>query len=261
MMELQCVSEERLIKAEPETLIWSEPLGDGGRAVVKMYRRRAFYDPLRRRLVPYRAQREYELLAHLRQCAVSCPEPLWWSRGRNAAHGLHELLATREIPDTMSLADALRTMLPDLEPLFRLARRMHECGVSHGAFYPANVLVSMPPMFPPAYHVIDLAHGCRFLAGIVGTRPARFDLLDMLRAIERLRPLQGCERWVGGYGLDADGRHELLQQLALHRIERPWRHLHRAETDLRAAWARISFPAASRASAAATQNRPRRRPG
>jgi hypothetical protein len=60
---------------------------------------------------------------------------------------------------------------------------------------------------------------------IVGKRPAAFDLLDMLRAIER----------------------QLLCKLPGHRIERPWRHVHRAGTDTHAAWNRITRMAATRA--------------
>ena len=56
-------ADETLIKAENRTLIWSEPLASGGRAVVKMYRRRGLIEPLRRLVVPYRSEREYRLLA------------------------------------------------------------------------------------------------------------------------------------------------------------------------------------------------------
>ncbi len=242
-------ADHRLIKAEPKTLIWSEPLASGGRAVVKMYRRKSFYDPARRWLVPYRVEREFELLTHLHRHAVPCAEPLWWSHGRNRANGRHELLATREIEGAVPLAELLSgtATRPDLAALFRLARRMHECGISHGAFYPTNVLALMPPGAPPACYLIDMAHGCRFTGSIVGTRPAVFDLLDMLRAIERRRLLDGCATWIAGYGLGADQIELLMRKLHGHRLERPWRHLHRIETDARAAWDRITRPAASRA--------------
>ncbi|MEX0898978.1 MAG: hypothetical protein WD944_10755 [Steroidobacteraceae bacterium] len=107
----------------------------------------------------------------------------------------------------------------------------------------------MPPRRQPVFHAIDMAHACRFPHSIVGTRPAEFDLLDMLRVIERRHPLKNCDRWIAGYGLDAAGVERLLGRLEHHRIKRPWRHLHRAETDTRAAWDRLSRPAASRASA------------
>ncbi len=251
MTTIQAWPRQHLFKAEPTTLIWSDPLPDAGRMVVKMYRRRAFYDPIRRWLLPYRAEREFELLAHMHQRGIPCPEPLWWSHGSNRAHGRHELLATREITGCKSLKSLLQVSvaapLPDLTPLFFLARRMHGTGISHGAFFPSNILVSMPLRHPPEYHVLDLAHGCRFSRNIVGTRPAEFDLLDMLRAIEKQQPLKRCVHWLAGYGLGETGTAKFLQKLDGHRIERPWRHLHRAETDTRAAWDRINCPAASRA--------------
>ena len=177
-------ADETLIKAEPRTLIWSEPLAGGGRVVVKMYRRRSLLDPLQRLVVPYRAEREYRLLAWMRRCGIPCPEPIRWSHGDDRRHGRHDILVTHEIPFSAPLSDLLRRahrLVPDLAPLFQIARRMHDAGVAHGAFYPTNILVSMPPGKSPAYHVIDLAHGCLFRNGIAGTRPAVFDVLDMLR--------------------------------------------------------------------------------
>ena len=256
MTVLPGVTGERLIKAEQCTLIWSGPLADGGREVVKLYRRRPWADPVRRWFVPYRVEREYQLLAHLCSYAVPCPEPLWWRQGRNQAHGRHELLATREIPATLPLVDLLRARglspVVDLEPLFRLARRMHECGVSHGAFYPTNILASVPATGSPRFFVIDMAHGCRFPGSIVGTRPAQFDLLDMLCGIARRQPLDKCARWLAGYGLDGGAVKRLLLKLPDHRLERPWRHIRRAETDSRAVWRRITESARQAASRAPT---------
>lgn len=252
MMVAEVRTNQRLIKAEPCTLIWSEPLPGGGRAVVKMYRRRGYFDPIRRLFVPYRVDREFRMLAKLHQSRVPCPEPLRWSQGWSARHGRFEMLATREIPATMPLKERLLrapNAVPDLVPLFRLARQMHDCGVSHGAFYPANILVPVQSAGAPRFHVIDLAHGCSFSRGIAGTRPADFDLLDMLRAVERVAPLDDCALWIEGYSTGAAHVRRLLAMLMAHRIERPWRHLHRAETDTRAAWDRLSRPAASRASA------------
>jgi len=247
---------ETLIKAESCTLIWSEPLHGGGREVVKMYRRRPLADPVRRWFVPYRVEREFHLLEHLFENGVACPEPLWWSHGRNRQHGRHELLATREIAGAVPLVDWLRARgraaVPDLAPLFGLARRMHACGISHGAFYPTNILAA-PANSPTAFHVIDFAHGCRFPQDIVGTRPAEFDLLDMLRGIARRQPLGDCTSWIAGYGLDAAETRRLLARLPDHRLERPWRHIRRAESDARAVLSRFlrrgASGAASRASA------------
>ena len=239
--------DERLIKAEQCTLIWSEPLRGGGREVVKLYRRRPLADPIRRWFVAYRVQREFHLLQHLLAGGVPCPEPLWWSHGRSRRHGRHEQLATREIAGTTPLVDWLRSLgsssRPDLAPLFRIARRMHECGVAHGAFYPTNILAA-PRRFPVEFFVIDMAHGCRFPQSIVGTLPATYDLLDLLRGISRRHPIDDCERWVAGYGLSAADRQRLLARLPDHRLERPWRHFRRAGTDARAVWQRFLRPGA-----------------
>jgi tRNA A-37 threonylcarbamoyl transferase component Bud32 len=227
-------ADQTLLKAEDKTLIWTEPLPDGGRAVVKMYRRRGFLDPVRRWFVPYRVEREYRLLARLFEAGVPCAEPLRWTHGTNRRHGRHELLVTREIPATAALRDLLRAgpaLAPDLAPLFAIARRMHDAGVAHGAFYAPNILVTVPAGNPPLFHVIDLAHGCSFSHAITGTPPADYDVLDMLRSIERVMPIDDRERWVAAYGLSAPGTARLLGKLARHRLERPWRHIRRARTD------------------------------
>jgi hypothetical protein len=236
-------ADQALLKAEEKTLIWTEPRPDGGRAVVKMYRRRGFLDPVRHWFVPYRVEREFRLLARLHGCGIPCAEPLSWSHGANRRHGRHEILVTREIPSVLPLRDLLRdnpSAAPDLAPLFAIARRMHDAGVAHGAFYAPNILVSLPVDDPPRYHVIDMAHGCRFSRPITGTRPADYDVLDMLRSIERVMPIDDRGRWVEAYGLGAEGTARLLAQLEGHRLERPWRHIRRAETDAREALDRLA---------------------
>ena len=246
MIAMPGVARERLIKAEQCTLIWSEPRADGGREVVKLYRQRPLADPVRRWFVPYRVEREFHLLAHLCSHAVPCPEPLWWRQGRNQTHGRYELLATREVPGTLPLVDLLRARgplpVPDLAPLFVLARRMHECGVSHGAYYPTNILVSGPATRSARFFVIDMAHGCRFPGSIVGTRPAEFDLLDMLCGIARRQPLDDCTRWLADYGLEAGAVNRVLLELHSHHLERPWRHIRRTETDARVLLRRVAGP-------------------
>jgi tRNA A-37 threonylcarbamoyl transferase component Bud32 len=236
---------QQLVKAEPRTLVWVEPLPEGGRAYFKMYRRRGFLDPVRHLFAPYRVEREFRLLERLHANRVPCPQPLSWSHRHDRRHGWHEILVTREIPGAEALRDRLRAdpdAAPDLTPLFALARRMHDCGIAHGAFYAANVLVSALPGGSPDFYVLDFAHGCRFARSIVGTRPANYDLLDMLRSIERVMPIDGRGRWLTGYGMDVAENLRILGLLERHRLERPWRHLRRAETDTREFFDRLLRP-------------------
>ncbi len=239
---MQPGADQTLIKAEAKTLIWSEPLPGGGRAVVKMYRRRGQFDPLRRLFLPYRVEREFGLLERLHENGIPCPEPIRWSRGKDRRHGRFEVLVTREIPATEPLSTLMKrepSAAADLAPLFWIARRMHDSGVAHGAFYPTNILVPLPLGSPPRFYVIDMAHGCRFRRGIAGTRPALFDVLDMLRGIERRMPIAECRRWLSGYCAGDEGTRRILGMLEGHRLERPWRHIRRAETDSREAFDRF----------------------
>lgn len=232
-----------LIKDEFHTLIWSEPLPAGGRAVIKMYRQQPFYDPARRWFIGHRGAREFRALSHLTRHGVPCPEPLWCSHGHDARHGRYDLLATREIEGAVPLDRLLRetATVPELAPLFRLARRMHEAGVSHGACVPRNILVSFPAGRSPAFHVIDTVRAHIMPGSIAGSRVASFDLLDLLHAIGRQGPQARGAEWLADYGLgDADAR-RLMHRLARHRPGRPWRHLRRAECDARALLAAASL--------------------
>jgi len=235
---------EHLIKAEFHTLVWSEAWPGGGRAIMKMYRRRPFYDPVRRWFLPYRAEREFRVLAHLVRHGVPCSEPLSWSHGRRDPHGLYELLVTREVEGATALDKLLQRpgAVSDFTQLLKLLRRMHDCGVSHGGFVPRNILVSFPSPGVPAFHVIDMSYSCIFPQGIAGTRMATFDLLDLMYRIRRHFPQADCDNWLAAYGLDESAIRRLDAGLGRYRPRRPWSHLRRSETDLRAAIARLRAP-------------------
>jgi hypothetical protein len=235
---------EILIKAEVHTLVWSESLPDGGRAIMKMYRRRPFFDPLRRWFVPYRAEREFEVLSHLQRHGIPCSEPLSWSHGRRDPHGLHELLVTREVEGATALDKLLKqpAAVTDLVPLLGLVRRMHDSGVSHGGLAPRNILVTFPTPGVPAFHIIDMSYSCIFPQGIAGTRMATFDLLDLMYRLRRHFPKADCDAGLAAYGLDESAIRRLNGGLERYRPKRPWSHLRRGETDLRAAIARLRAP-------------------
>lgn len=232
MKPVFAAADHRLIKAESGTLVWSEPLPGGGRSVVKLYRNRPLLDPLRRLFTPYRVEREFRILELLHRRGVSCPEPLGWSHGRDRVHGRHERLTTREIGNAIPLFDVLSggVAAPGLAPLFGLARRMHECGVVHGAFYPRNVLVTGAAA-APVFHLIDFAHGRVFRRSVVGRSPGDYDLLDMLRTVARQAPIDRAPEWLEGYGLSQLQAQALLARLPRHRIDRPWRHFRRIAVD------------------------------
>jgi hypothetical protein len=230
-----------LIKAESGTVVWAEPLSGGGRAIMKMYRRRPFYDPLRRWFLPYRAEREFRVLSHLVRHGIACSEPLSWSHGRSRRHGRYELLVTREVAGATALDKLLQRpgAVTDLSPLLRLVRRMHDCGVSHGGMAPRNILVSFPAAGAPAFHVIDMSYSCIFPRGIAGTRMATFDLLDLIYRVRQHFPPEHGRAWPAVYGLDESAAQRLLGALERYRPRRPWSHLRRGETDLRSAIARL----------------------
>lgn len=232
---------QTLIKDEFHTLIWSEPWPGGGRQVVKMYRRQPCYEPLRRSLLPYRSEREHRVLARLLQHGIACSEPLWWRRVRDARYGRCDLLATREIEEAASLELLLRRekTAPDLVPLFRLLRRMHDSGVLHGALMPRNILVSRQVDGHPAFHLIDLARSRQFPAGIAATWIACFDLKSLLHAVGKEASLAQAAGWLAAYGLAESGTQAILAELARHRPGRPWRHLRRMGIDVRLAASRI----------------------
>ncbi|MBF8292864.1 MAG: hypothetical protein HW392_1691 [Steroidobacteraceae bacterium] len=239
---------QALIKAEYGTLVWSEPLQGGGRAIMKMYRRRPFYDPVRRWFLPYRAEREFKVLSHLVRHGVACSEPLSWSHGHHDPHGRFELLVTREVAGATALDKLLKEpgAVTDLSPLLRLTRRMHDSGVSHGGLAPRNILVSFPVAGAPTFHIIDMSYSHIFPRGIAGTRMATFDLLDLVYRIGSHFPAQRCSAWLATYGLDASAVQKLMRGLERYRPRGHWAHLRRGETDLRAAMARLRAPRSPR---------------
>lgn len=236
--------EQTLIKAEFGTLVWAEPMQGGGRAVMKLYRRRPFCDPLRRWFLPYRAEREFTVLSHLVRHGIPCSEPLSWSHGRRDPHGRYELLVTREVAGTTALDKLLQRpgAVTDLSSLLQLTRRMHDSGVSHGGLAPRNILVSFPASGAPAFHVIDMSYSCIFPSGIAGTRMATFDLLHLMYEIRGDFPPERCRAWPADYGLDDSAVQRLMTWLERYRPRRPWRHLRRGETDLHSAIARLRAP-------------------
>lgn len=216
----------RVLKDEPRTLIWSEALPDGTPAVLKLYRHR-------RRVLGRRAQREYRGLLLLQEAGIPTTPPLFWARGRHAAFGRYELLATRLVADARPLRDLLADgpeACPGLEPLFRDVARMHAAGLFHGALIPRNVLVWGSP---PSFAIMDLPRSARFSRDVRGTRMARFDLLDLCQELLLHGAPDRRRAWLAAYGLPPADTDRLLRTAQRYRSSRHLRNRLRLEFQVR----------------------------
>jgi hypothetical protein len=84
------------LKLDRGTVIFPWRARDGARLIVKVYGEMGVFNWLRKQAVGYRARREFQALARLREVGVECCEPLFWGTGRSRVHGLFEAVATRE---------------------------------------------------------------------------------------------------------------------------------------------------------------------
>jgi tRNA A-37 threonylcarbamoyl transferase component Bud32 len=170
-----------VLKREESTIVWVEEGGDGGRRVVKLYRRRSRLTEFREEVAGFRTEREWARLDHLERWGIPCTEPLAWAHGRSPSHGWHEVLVTREIPRAVTLDDYLRTVGPaaEIAPLVANVRRMHESGFCHQTLYGRNVLVDPEANPEERYFIADVPRARVFPRGIVGSRPALLDLRDL----------------------------------------------------------------------------------
>lgn len=220
---------DALLKREEKTWIWRVPLPSGGNGIAKMYRRRGLWSRLRGWILPLRVRREFAALAVLTDGRVPCSEPLWWGWGHAKEHGHFEILITREIPDAIDLkachaGSANRPRSADYLSLFDTLRRMHECGIYHGALWPKNILLTMRASQEMAFHLVDLARSIQFPGNIFDTRPARFDLLSLLYGLARVCPDFDAESLARRYGMSAPGAHEIAERSRQYRSTRHQRN-------------------------------------
>lgn len=221
---------ERITKIERHTLIWIDPLPEGGRAVFKMYRQRSLPVFWRERVTRFRVEREYEVLNHLSQRDVPCPEPLCWTHGRSAEHGRYEVLATREIRGATSLRELARSgehrrMTLDLGLLFRTVRRMHDSGVYHAVLKTDNVLVAPGPGGGQVFYIVDTPRALLFPRSIVGTPMAWRDLQHLSHGLIHYLELSPDRIPLRDYGLDESTQREFGRRLESFRRtkRRRWR--------------------------------------
>jgi hypothetical protein len=230
-----------ILKAEPRTLIWQARLGDGSRAVLKMYRHRRLFEVPPLHLGKLRVCREYDALSRLWSRRIACTEPLFWALGRDPVHGRFELLASREIEAAVELRSWIGSAGEDarssaLHAAFRSVRAMHASGVRHGGLSFKNLLV-VPADAGPVF-LADFARSVLFPSDIAGTRMAWFDLADLSRKVIAQFGSDACGPLLESYGLSRDEALRLMKYAERSRSTRHLRRRLRLEFRLRARWVR-----------------------
>lgn len=227
-----------LIRADRETLLWSQHLDSGVRAVFKMYRQRGPISWWREKHFRFRVQREYDALTRLDRFGILCSRPLFWFWDSSSIHGHFEVLVTREIPNAAPLDVFLQSRAPrihevDLCPLYTTVARMHLSGLHHGALYASNILVSSGAAGQIEFHIIDVPKAMSFPFSIVGTRMAWIDLLSLSESVGRQIGHDRCLPLLERYGVDERSAMGLARCLKCYRPSRHTRNRYRAECGLR----------------------------
>lgn len=205
-----------IIKAEKKCLVWTEKEGDGNSSVIKMYYRRGLVNFMRGLLLKFRAEREFRVLEHVAGCGIPCTVPLSWNFGFRREYGFCEILRTRRIPNTTTLkklliSEATRGGNIDLGPVFQTVHELHRCGVYHGALSTKNILIDTTDNDRGKSYVIDCACSWLFPESILGRQIAWFDLLPLVRTIERYLDKGVCRPYLVRYGLEKEAVERLYR--------------------------------------------------
>lgn len=200
------ISDSNTIKAEAKTLIWSEQLEDGSTAILKMYYRMGLVNFIRKKILTFRAEREFTVLRHLDRKGIPCSKPIFWNYGYCRKYGFYEILATRKVTNTIALNNFLGSKTAtnkniDLEPLFEAVGNMHKYGVYHGALSTKNILVDATDDGQTKYYIIDFSRALLFQDSIAGKKIAWYDLLKLVRKIESSISIGYCQPYIVQYGL------------------------------------------------------------
>lgn len=223
-----------LIKEEPDTLIYAWPLEGEARLILKVYRRVGILHWMRKRLVGFRARREFHALGALQAASVDCCEPLFWGIGRCPEHGRFEFLGTREIPGAVTLQETMPRLAPReraevLEQLYEKVARMHHRGVYWGAPFLGNVLVSPRDGWSGRVMIVDLEKSVRFPGDIRGSRMALFDLINLVTTTRRYAGQVKVRQALVRYGLAVDEIRRVLAAADAFRSTKFQRYRRRAE--------------------------------
>jgi len=200
------IDNSNTIKAEPKTLIWSEQLEDGSTAILKMYYLMGLVNFIRKKILTFRAEREFTVLRHLDRKGIPCSKPIFWNSGYCREYGFHEILATRKVTNTIALniflgSKTVNNKNIDLGPLFQAVGNMHKYGVYHGALDTKNILIDAGDDNQVKYYLIDFARALLFQDSISGKKIAWYDLLKLVRKIESKISIGYCQPYIVEYGL------------------------------------------------------------
>lgn len=213
----EAASASDFIKRERRTRVWSRTL-DGQPAVLKLYRQRGWWSVCRGALIQHRSERELKALSRLDDAGVRCTRPLGWWRGHAKQHGFWELLATSQVAGAKDL-EALLVSGEfahegwSLDAAFELVRQMHDSGVAHGALYARNILAGPNQN---EYWICDMAKSLRYPTSIVGSRTARYEILDLCQSLMELG-FSAEQLPFEAYGLDHASLEDLRQAVARYR--------------------------------------------
>ena len=200
------IYDSNTLKAEAKTLIWSEPIEDGSTAILKMYYRMGLVNFIRKKILTFRAEREFAILRHLDRKGIPCSKPLYWNSGYCRKYGFHEILATRKVTNTIALNNYLGSQTVtnkniDLGPLFEAVGNMHQYGVYHGALSTKNILIDAGDNDQAKYYIIDFSRALLFQNSISGKKIAWYDLFKLVRKIESNISIGYCQPYIVQYGL------------------------------------------------------------
>jgi len=161
---------------------------------------------IRKKILTFRAEREFTVLRHLDRKGIPCSKPLFWNNGYCREYGFHEILATCKVTNTIALnkffeSKTVTNKNIDLGPLFQAVGNMHQHGVYHGALSTKNILVDATDDDKIKYYIIDFSRALLFQDSISGKKIAWYDLLKLVRKIESNISRGYCQPYIVQYGL------------------------------------------------------------
>jgi len=225
----------QVLAVDHQALIWRKRFADNTAAIIKLYHHRGAISWIREHLFHFRVEREFMTLNHLHLNGISCSKPLFWTKGKLPHYGgRFEALATEEIPNAVSLFEYINApaIEHELQTLLVecgiLVRKMHACGVYHGALFSRNILLGGVDRITPHAYIIDTPQAVVYPFDITGTRLAEIDLMNLCCTLIGHGAAQGFEWFLDGYGIIDSARSNFIGHLHGYNPTRHTRNLHRA---------------------------------